>query len=159
MTRRGTSRGSERSRALLYASGKTFGESSKLALVRRAILIVLFGLILAGCGGEEVVSPTGPVVGTLPTAAKGNPAAGKAAFDDAGCGGCHTFTPAASKGSIGPNLDDALKGKDEVFIKESITDPNAEVASGFQPGIMPQDYGSQLTSQQVADLVAFLQTG
>ena len=51
------------------------------------------------------------------------------------------------------------KGKDADFIKESITDPNAEVASGFQPGIMPQDYGSQLTSQQIADLVAFLQTG
>ena len=127
--------------------------------VRRAVLIVLFGLLLAGCGGEEVVSPTGPVVGTLPTTAKGTPAAGKIVFVDAGCGGCHTFAPASSKGSIGPNLDDALKGKDADFIKESVTDPNAEVASGFQPGIMPQDYGSQLTSKQIADLVAFLQTG
>jgi mono/diheme cytochrome c family protein len=126
--------------------------------VRRVVLIVLFGLVLAGCGGEEVVSPTGPVVGTLPTAAEGNPAAGKTTFNDAGCGGCHTFAPAASKGSIGPNLDDALKGKDAAFIKESVADPNAEVASGFQPNIMPQDYGSQLTSQQIADLVAFLQT-
>ena len=127
--------------------------------VRRAVLIVLFGLLLAGCGGEETISPTGPVEGTLPTAAKGNPSAGKTTYNDAGCGGCHTFTPAASKGSIGPDLDEALKGKDADFIKESITDPNAEVASGFQPSIMPQDYGSQLTSQQVADLVAFLQTG
>ena len=88
--------------------------------MRRAVLIVLFGLLLVGCGGEETISPTGPVVGTLPTAAKGDPAAGKTSFNDAGCG---------------------------------------EVASGFQPDIMPQDYGSQLTSQQVADLVAFLQTG
>ena len=127
--------------------------------MRRAVLIVLFGLLLAGCGGEETISPTGPVVGTLPTAAKGNPAAGKTSFNDAGCGGCHTFAPAASKGAVGPNLDDTLKGKDAAFIKESITDPNGEVASGFQPDIMPQDYGSQLTSQQVADLVAFLQTG
>jgi mono/diheme cytochrome c family protein len=128
-------------------------------LVRRAVLIVLFALLLVGCGGEEVVSPTGAVEGTLPTAAKGNPAGGKKVFSDAGCGGCHTFAPAASKGSIGPNLDDALKGKDEAFIKESITDPNAEVASGFQANIMPQDYSSQLDSQQIADLVAFLQTG
>jgi cytochrome c oxidase subunit 2 len=127
--------------------------------VRRAVLIVLFGLLLAGCGGEETISPTGEVVGTLPTAAKGNPAAGKTSFNDAGCGSCHTFAPAAAKGSVGPNLDDALKGKDADFIKKSITDPNSEVASGFQPNIMPQDYGSQLTSQQVADLVAFLQTG
>ena len=127
--------------------------------MRRALLIVLFALLLVGCGGEEVVAPTGPVVGTLPKAEKGDAAAGKMAFADAGCGGCHTFTPAASKGSIGPNLDEALQGKDADFIKESVTDPNAEVASGFQPNIMPQDYGSQLTSKQIADLVAFLQTG
>ena len=127
--------------------------------MRRAVLIVLSVFLLAGCGGEEVVSPTGEVEGTLPTAAKGNPAGGKKVFTDAGCGGCHVFTPAASKGSIGPNLDEALQGKDEDFVKESITDPNAEVASGFQPNIMPQDYGSQLDSQQIADLVAFLQTG
>ena len=50
----------------------------------------------------------------------------------------------AQSGSVGPNLDEALKGKDADFIKESIVDPNAEVASGFQPDIMPQDYGSQL---------------
>ena len=58
-----------------------------------------------------------------------------------------------------PDLDEALKGKDATFIKTSITDPNAVIASGFQPNIMPQGYGSQLTSQQINDLVAFLQTG
>jgi cytochrome c oxidase subunit II len=125
--------------------------------VRRALLIVFFGLLLAGCGGEKTVSPTGPVEGTLPKAEKGNPAAGKKVFSDNGCGGCHTFKEAGTNGKVGPDLDEALKGKDEAFIKESITDPNAEVASGFGPGIMPQDYGSQLTAQQLADLVAFLQ--
>ena len=35
-------------------------------------------------------------------------------------------------------------------------DPNATIASGFQPGVMP-NYGQQLDSKQVADLVAFLQ--
>ena len=49
-----------------------------------------------------------------------------------------------------------LKDKDAEFVKTSITDPNAEIASGFQPNIMPQNYGSQLTSKQIADLVAFL---
>jgi len=39
----------------------------------------------------------------------------------------------------------------------SITDPNSEIAPGFQPNVMPQTYGSQLTSQQINDLVAFLQ--
>ena len=30
--------------------------------------------------------------------------------------------------------------------------------TGFSPNIMPQDYGSQLSSKEIADLVAFLQT-
>jgi len=127
--------------------------------VRRPVLIVLFALLLAGCGGEKVVSPTGPVEGSLPKAAKGDPAAGKKVFNDAGCGGCHAFEPAGSKGAIGPNLDEALKGKSAEYIQQSITDPNAEIAQGFQPGVMPEDYGSQLTSKQMADLVVFLQQG
>ena len=122
----------------------------------RALLIVFGALLLAGCGGEKTVSPTGSVEGTLPKAAKGNPAEGKKVFVDNGCGGCHTFKAAGTNGKVGPNLDDVLKGKDAEFVKTSITDPNAEIASGFQPNIMPQNYGSQLTAKQLADLVAFL---
>jgi mono/diheme cytochrome c family protein len=124
--------------------------------VARALVILFAVLLLAGCGGEKTVSPTGSVEGTLPKAAEGNPAAGKKVFDDNGCGGCHTFKAADANGKIGPNLDDVLKGKDAEFVKTSITDPNAEIASGFQPNVMPQNYGSQLSSQQIADLVAFL---
>jgi mono/diheme cytochrome c family protein len=126
--------------------------------VRRVLIIACLGLFLAGCGGEKTVSPTGPVEGTLPKAEKGNAAAGKAAFTDAGCGGCHALKAAGTNATVGPDLDEALKGKDADFIEESIKDPNAEVASGFSPGIMPQDYGSQLSSKEIADLVAFLQT-
>jgi mono/diheme cytochrome c family protein len=125
----------------------------------RALLVALAVLLVAGCGGEKTVSPTGPVVGTLPKQGAANPAAGKKVFTDSGCSGCHTFKPAGANGTIGPNLDDALKGKDAAFIKQSITDPNAVIAQGFQPNVMPQGYGSQLTSQQINDLVAFLQTG
>jgi mono/diheme cytochrome c family protein len=125
----------------------------------RALLIALAVLLVAGCGGEKTVEPTGPVVGTLPKAEKGDPAAGKKVFADNGCSGCHTFKPAGANGTIGPNLDEALKGKDAEFIKTSISDPNAVIASGFQPNVMPQSYGSQLSSQQLNDLVAFLQTG
>ena len=124
--------------------------------MRRAGLIVLFATLLVGCGGEETVAPTGPVEGTLPKAEAANPAAGKALFASSGCGGCHTFKAAGSAGKTGPDLDEALQGKDAEFIRQSIVDPNAEVASGFQPGIMP-NYGQQLESAQVADLVAFLQ--
>jgi cytochrome c oxidase subunit 2 len=126
--------------------------------VRRVLIIASLGLFLAGCGGEKTVSPTGPVQGTLPKAEKGDAAAGKKVFADAGCGGCHAFKAAGTNATVGPNLDEVLKGKDAAFIEESIKDPNAEVASGFQPNIMPQDYGSKLSSKEIADLVAFLQT-
>ena len=125
----------------------------------RALLIVFGALLLAGCGGEKTVSPTGSVEGTLPKAAKGNPAEGKKVFVDNGCGGCHTFKAAGTNGKVGPNLDDVLNGKDAEFVKTSITDPNAEIAPGFTPNIMPQNYGSQLTAKQLADLVAFLTKG
>lgn len=91
-------------------------------------------------------------------AAQGDAAAGKKVFTDQGCGSCHTFTPAGSNGNVGPNLSEVLKDKDADFIRQSIIDPNAEIASGFQPNVMPQTYGSQLSDQQLADLVAFLQT-
>lgn len=123
--------------------------------MRRAGLIVLFATLLVGCGGEEVVSPTGPVEGTLPKAEAGNPARGKALFVSEGCGGCHTFKAAGTSGKTGPDLDKSLQGKDEAFIRESIVDPNAKIAAGFGPGIMPP-YGQTLDSKQVADLVAFL---
>ena len=71
-------------------------------------------------------------------------------------GGCHTFKAAGTSGKTGPDLDKSLQGKDAEFIRESIVDPNAEIAQGFQQGIMPP-YGETLDSKQVADLVAFLQ--
>jgi mono/diheme cytochrome c family protein len=124
--------------------------------VRRPLLIALCIALLAGCGGEETVSPTGPVEGTLPQQEAGNPTAGKTVYADAGCAACHTFTPAGSTGKTGPNLDTSLQGKDEDYVRESIVDPDAEIAPGFQPGIMPKNYGQQLNSKQIADLVAFL---
>jgi mono/diheme cytochrome c family protein len=126
--------------------------------VARALVIVLGALLLAGCGGEKVVQPTGPVEGTLPKQEAANPAAGKTLFASNGCGSCHSLQAAAATGKVGPDLDEALKSKDEAFIEQSISEPNAEIASGYQPNVMPQTYGTQLTSQQLKDLVAFLKT-
>jgi cytochrome c6 len=89
----------------------------------------------------------------------GDPAAGKEIFTATAqppCSTCHTLKEAGATQTIGPNLDEVLKGKDAAFIHESIVDPNAEVATGYQPGIMPDTYGEQLDEQQLADLVAFL---
>jgi mono/diheme cytochrome c family protein len=99
---------------------------------------------------------TGTETGQQPA---GDPAAGKEIFTTTAqppCSTCHTLKEAGATQTIGPNLDEVLKGKDAAFIHESIVDPKAEVATGYQPGIMPDTYGEQLDEQQLADLVAFL---
>lgn len=114
---------------------------------------------LAGCGGEETVTPTpDTVVGSVaqPTVPEGDAAAGKSVFTSAGCGSCHTLKEAGASGQVGPNLDEVLKGKDEQFIYDSIVNPDAQIADGFQAGIMPKTYGEQLDDKQLGDLVAFL---
>jgi mono/diheme cytochrome c family protein len=131
--------------------------------VRRLIpLLALVAALAAGCGSEGTSKPRPEtVIGTVQTQTtevKGDPTAGKQVFADQGCGSCHTFEPAGSTGNVGPNLSEALKDKDAAFIQQSIVDPNAVIANGFQPNIMPQTYGSQLSDKQLADLVAFLQS-
>jgi mono/diheme cytochrome c family protein len=135
------------------------------AFVFFALLAALAPAILTGCGGGETVSPEPETVeGTLPqeepvTVAEGDAEAGAAVFEDQNCGSCHTFGPAGTEGTLGPNLDESLQGDDPTAIATSIVDPDAEVTEGFQPGVMPQDYGEKLDEQQLADLVAFLSQG
>lgn len=124
--------------------------------MRRPVLIAFCVALLAGCGGEETVSPTGPVEGTVPKQEAGNPAEGKQVFADTGCGTCHTFKAAGSTAKVGPDLDQSLQGKDQDYVREAIVNPDAQIAAGFQPGVMPKNYGQQLDSGQIADLVAFL---
>jgi mono/diheme cytochrome c family protein len=89
----------------------------------------------------------------------GDPAAGKEVFLAQGCGNCHTFSAGGSTGAVGPNLDEVLKGKDAAFIRESIVDPNKQIAKGYAPNVMPRDFGQKLTPKQIDDLVAFLTQG
>jgi cytochrome c oxidase subunit II len=87
---------------------------------------------------------------------------GEAAFVTAGCGSCHTFTPAGTDAQVGPSLD-AIKppaGKPvEEFIRESVVEPDAVVAAGFQPGVMPKTFGQTLSDEQLDALVQYLVDG
>jgi len=111
--------------------------------------------VAASTSGEAGRAPAPP--------APGNPAKGKALFAAQGCVACHTFTPAGSKATVGPDLDElaanaqkANRGSLAAYTKESIVDPNAYVVPGFPKGVMPQDFGKKLSPTQLDDLVAFL---
>ena len=88
--------------------------------------------------------------------AMGDAEAGVALFTEVGCGGCHVFEAAGAAGAIGPNLDESLQGKSPADIKTDITDPDTEIAEGFPPGVMPGNYETELSEDDLNNLVAAL---
>ena len=97
--------------------------------------------------------------GALATAGLAEATTGEQIFTAAGCAGCHTFQPAGSTGNIGPDLDDLASAAGDMppeeFVRQSILDPDAEVAQGFSSGVMPSFEG-RLTDEQVQALVDYL---
>jgi cytochrome c oxidase subunit II len=86
------------------------------------------------------------------------PADGKTIFNSTqtNCKACHTLADAGATGTIGPDLDKVLRGKDEAFIRESIIDPDKQIADGYQGGIMPPNFGQTLQPAQIDALVKYL---
>ena len=91
----------------------------------------------------------------------GDQNSGEAVFTSAGCGGCHTFEPAGTDAQVGPSLDSIDPGGAslEDYVRESIIDPNAKIASGYQPSVMPETYESTLSDDQLDALVQYLVEG
>jgi mono/diheme cytochrome c family protein len=74
------------------------------------------------------------------------------------CGGCHTLAQAGTTGTIGPDLDQVLPGQSPEQISQSISDPNAAITPGYQPGVMPATFDQSLTPEQLQQLTSYLQT-
>ena len=148
----------------------------------RPVILATAVLALAGCGGERTVSPKPQtVIGSVPTQSApatsstttsgggggggggGGAANGKALFASNGCVSCHTYKPAGSKATVGPDLDKlatyarTAKKPLAAFVRESIVNPNAYVQPGFPPNVMPSF--SSLSKSQVDALVSFLTKG
>lgn len=93
--------------------------------------------------------------------AAGDPRRGEDLFFNspvAACASCHTV--GGKGGAIGPILDGiAVRGTKE-YILESLMDPNAKLAKGFEHlGVSPMPpVGVLLKEQDLADILAFLQT-
>ena len=88
----------------------------------------------------------------------GGEGAGKTAFANNGCGGCHTYEPAQSAGKTGPALDNLAQLAEkanrplEEFVRESIVNPGAYIEPGY-PNVMPP---YELPEEQLDALVGFL---
>jgi mono/diheme cytochrome c family protein len=100
--------------------------------------------------------------GALATAGLAQAKTGEQIFTAAGCAGCHTFAPAGSNGTIGPNLDELAAAADqrepgksaEEYVRESLTNPEAFLAEGF--GNAMPSYEGRLTDEQIQALVDYL---
>lgn len=147
--------------------------------------LMAIGLTLAACGSArvkfsdptEVGAPTATInaqaaaepVGTdldvaLPV---GDAAQGDLLFHGKvnghyPCSACHSLTPGQtlvgpSLGSIATTAATRKPGYSaERYIHESIVSPNAYTVPGFNQNIMPITFGSQMSKQDLADIIAFL---
>jgi cytochrome c553 len=101
--------------------------------VKLRLLLLLLVALLAGCGG-------GDGDGT-----EGGP--GAKVFAEAGCGGCHTFSPAGSSGTVGPNLDEA-----DVSFDRAVQ----QITNGG--GGMPA-FKDELSEQEIEDVARYVSEG
>lgn len=71
------------------------------------------------------------------------------------CVACHKIGTLAG-GDIGPDLSRIGAKRDLVYLRRAILDPNADLAKGYQPGLMPAIYGDQLYAKELEMLLAHL---
>jgi mono/diheme cytochrome c family protein len=70
------------------------------------------------------------------------------------CTACHSV--AGSQSPVGPDLNQVGDRLDAAQIRQSIIEPNAVVAEGFFPGMMPADFADKMTVSELQMIVDFL---
>lgn len=98
--------------------------------------------------------------GALAQAGLSGATTGEQIFTAAGCGSCHTLGKAGTSSDTGPSLDDLAGAvpsgtSPEDYVRQSLLDPDAVVADGFQPGVMPSFEG-RLSDEQIQALTEYL---
>ncbi len=100
------------------------------------------------------------VESTDTTKLKGDPKRGEKIFHEhpiASCIRCHQV--GGKGGFVGPYLDGIGKRQDVAYLRESLIDPQAKIAEGLPAEVSPMPpFGVLLPAQEIADLVAFMQS-
>jgi mono/diheme cytochrome c family protein len=113
--------------------------------------------IVGGQDLEDVAAYVGTyagVPGAAPPEVPGGP--GAQIFANNGCGGCHALAAAKSGGTTGPDLDEVLPGQSAAMVEQSIVDPNAKIAKGYPPNVMPANFSSLIKPNELEQLVQYL---
>lgn len=153
------------------AAGKAvvlFGSLGILA----ALVMSTVALVISSNGSTTTVTKTVTVPATS-SAGQGTPGgqaapltgnalgaqlfvSGKPDSGAIGCGSCHTMKAAGTTGTVGPNLDKELTADPASATRESIVDPNKEIIPGYSANVMPTNYGTALTKQELDALVNYV---
>ncbi len=84
-----------------------------------------------------------------------------------GCLSCHAVPTSVVPPTVGPTwvglanstvtlADGSTTIADASYLTKSILTPNAQIHSGYQPNIMPQNFSEILTEDQINQIVAFI---
>jgi len=130
----------------------------KRALLALVPILILTG-VLAACGGDDSGGSAAP---GSSGGASADADAGKQVARDRGCTSCHSSSGAKGTGPTWKGLygsqvelaDGTTVTADELYIKESITDPGAKVVKGYG-NVMPH---FTLSQDEVSQLFAYIQS-
>ena len=104
---------------------------------------------------------------------------GQQFYLDLGCNGCHSLDGTAGAGPTWQGVylreemltDGTTITVDDEYIRNSILNPNDQIVQGFNPNVMPQNFGERISTLEaqisasegadldvIADIIAFMQT-
>ena len=135
--------------------------------------VLVLAAVAAACSSSAYPTSTTsppPTRATPPTAtsAEGDTSVqkGKTLVAQQGCTGCHSTDGRSGvgptwKGLFGSTV--ALAGgssvtADEVYLKESLKNPNAKIVNGFSANVMPTRYGTTLSDDDIAAIAEYIKT-
>ncbi|WP_456391017.1 c-type cytochrome [Profundibacter sp.] len=79
---------------------------------------------------------------------------GEAVVDEHGCAACHDL--GGSGATLGPSLYGIGKRMSRAIVMESIIDPNAIIADGYDADFMPADFGEEMRGSELLLLTDYL---
>ncbi|MGN6588658.1 MAG: c-type cytochrome [Solirubrobacterales bacterium] len=107
--------------------------------------------------GEETEAEASEPGETAAAGGEASEGGGGQLFTSTGCGSCHTLATAGTTGTTGPDLNEFLAPDDTTAgVEEMIVHPNLELAEGYPPNVMPQNYGQTLSKSEVHELAEYL---
>ena len=136
--------------------------------IAAALVLSTIALVISAGGNTNTVTVTAPAAARQTAGGGQSPqltgdalgaqlfVSGKPDVGAIGCGSCHTMKAAGTSGTIGPNLDKELTADPASAARESIVDPNKEIVSGYSANVMPTNYGTALTAQELDALVNYV---